>query len=298
MKKWRFKMQLCDEYPFLTDYFNTAITNSNRNIAHCLLFYGNDIQTQYDLALYIARLLNCKKEKSENCSCLNCNWIRENQHPAVLTISKIDNKPDDDKSKTVISINQAQMIKQSLTKTSDFHRVFIFCDKNKENEPQGLNEKNFQVPALNSLLKIIEEPPSNTTFIFLTCDKNDLISTIVSRSQCFFVPSKKIESYDYSMIQEIFENYLSFEKTDVFELAQKLITVSDDRIKTINAMQNYMLSLLKTNLDNKQLKLRLLKDLKTTQDIQKKLIAETQKKIDVKIAPIDLFENLCLNIIQ
>ena len=44
------------KYPFLIKYFNNAV--NNENMAHCILFYGSDIQAQYDLALEISRLLN------------------------------------------------------------------------------------------------------------------------------------------------------------------------------------------------------------------------------------------------
>ena len=125
-------MNLKEEYPFLMKYFNSGIKAGQKNIAHCILFYGSDIQAQYDLALEIARMLNCTGDHTESCQCLNCKWIRENNHPAVLTISKVDNKPSDDTSKTVISIDQARMIKNDLLVTSDYHRVLIFCDKDKK----------------------------------------------------------------------------------------------------------------------------------------------------------------------
>ena len=100
-------MLLSDKYQFLTNYFTQALTTSNRALPQSILFYGNDFEAQYTLSKEIARLLNCQNDKSDNCECLNCKWIRENAHPAILTISRIDNKPDDDDSKTVISIKQS-----------------------------------------------------------------------------------------------------------------------------------------------------------------------------------------------
>ena len=193
------------QYPFLMKYFDNGIASQNRQISHCILFYGSDIQSQYELALEIARMLNCTGDHTENCQCLNCKWIRENNHPAVLTISKVDNKPSDDTSKTVISIDQARMIKNDLLVTSDYHRVLIFCDRDKEGNIQGLNQLNFQADAANALLKTFEEPPSNTTFIFLTKDKSDMITTVVSRAQCFYVPSMKDEDRDFSLVKEVMD---------------------------------------------------------------------------------------------
>ena len=86
-------MNVREQYPFLMKYFDNGIALQNRQIAHCILFYGSDLQSQYELALEIARMLNCTGDHTKNCQCLNCKWIRENNHPAVLTISKVDNKP-------------------------------------------------------------------------------------------------------------------------------------------------------------------------------------------------------------
>jgi len=180
---------LAEKYPFLMKYFKSGIESETRNIAHCILFYGNDIKAQYDIALEISRLLNCKEGGGNDCGCLNCRWIRENKHPAVITISKFDNKSSDDTTKTVISASQAAFVKDTLSMTSDYHRVMIFCDRDEKGNLWGLNQKVFPETAANALLKTFEEPPENTTFFFLTKDKSDMISTIVSRAQCFFVPS-------------------------------------------------------------------------------------------------------------
>ena len=80
--------EIKEKYPFLMKYFNNGINSTGKNIAHCILFYGSDIQAQYDLALEVARMLNCTGDHTPDCQCLNCRWIRENNHPAVLTISK------------------------------------------------------------------------------------------------------------------------------------------------------------------------------------------------------------------
>ena len=160
-----------EQYPKLIEYFESGINNPDKNIAHCILLYGNDLNAQYEVALEAARMLNCKGSHTPDCDCLNCRWIRENNHPEVRTISKVDNKPSDDDAKTVISIAQARMIKNDLLITSEYHRVLIFCDKEKDGSIAPLNMINFPEAAANALLKTFEEPPSGTTFFFLTRDK-------------------------------------------------------------------------------------------------------------------------------
>ncbi|HPT41333.1 MAG TPA: hypothetical protein PLG15_03005 [Candidatus Gastranaerophilaceae bacterium] len=288
-----FSQELKEKYPFLIKYFEKGLKKPKRELAHSILFYGNDIEAQYALATDLARILNCKELKNKDCKCINCNWIRDEKHPAVLTVSKFDNKPSDDDSKTVISVKQAQMIKNSLLNTSEFHRVFIFCDAKMEGEkriPLGLNEQNFQEETANALLKTIEEPPSNTTFFFLTRDKNDLIETIISRSQSFFVPSFEKPEKDFSAVSDIFENYPNIERKESLDLAQSLFMLSKDidSLNILKKIQNYMLALMKANIKNSALKTKILEDIKT--------VETAKKQINAKVNPQLAFENMCLNL--
>ena len=283
---------LSKEYPFLTEYFTKGIQNPDKNIAHCILFWGNDIDAQYELALEIARLLNCKETGAEDCRCLNCNWVRENNHPAVLTISRNDNKPTDDDTTKVISIAQARMIKNALAVTSDYHRVFIFCDRDNDGKLGGLvYEKNINEEAINALLKTFEEPPSNTTFFFLTKDITNMISTVVSRSQVFFIPSKKDEPQDFELVKDLMDGYLNFERNSVLDFNDRLLNLArdNDTDEVFIQMQNYMVNLMKSNLDNSLLKMKLLHDINSVEK------AKREYKLDMHLQTI--IENLAFDLI-
>ena len=281
-------MLLSDKYPFLTNYFENSINNPNLRLSHSLLLYGNDLESQYILAKEIARLLNCTGDKSDNCQCLNCQWIREETHPAVLTISRKDNKPSDDNSTTVISVKQSEMIRNSLLTTSEFHRVFIFCDKDDNGNIKGLNRFNLQDAAANSLLKVIEEPSEKVTFIFLTQDKNDLISTIISRSQCFFVPTKIRQEYNYKLIEGVMNNYWEIKRADAFNVSEQLSKLSDEATpqKVLEQLQNYILTILKQNP----------KDTFFIDDM--KSIEQAKKEITLGMKKDVVFDELCLKIIR
>ncbi len=285
-------MLLSDKYPFLTNYFEKGINNKLNNkgipIAHSLLFWGRDLESQYIMAKEIARLLNCTGDHSDNCQCLNCRWIREDQHPAVLTISRLDNKPADDDTKTVISIKQSEMIKNSLMTTSEFYRVFIFCDKDDEGNIKGLNPQNFQEETANSMLKIIEEPNDRIMFIFLTSNKEDIISTIISRSQCFNISGGDRDNFSFDLIKNTFENYWNFERKETFDIAQELFELSKDTSpnKLLEEIQNYMLATLKSNPNN-------------TMFIEHiKEVEISKKQIELGMNPQNVFENLCLKLIK
>lgn len=285
-------MLLSDKYPFLTNYLKKGIQNKLNNkgvpIAHSLLFCGNDLESQYILAKEIARELNCTGDHTNNCQCLNCRWIRENTHPAVLTISKIDNKPADDETKTVISIKQSEMIKNMLMTTSEFYRVFIFCDRDENGNIRGLTPQNFQEETANSMLKIIEEPNDRIMFIFLTSNKEDIISTIVSRSQCFNISKGERDDFSFESIKSTFQDYWNFKRNKVFDISQTLINLTKEipADKILEEMQNYILSILKNNPDN----ISLIDDIKQ--------IETAKKEINLGMNPQNVFDNLCLKLIK
>lgn len=286
-------MHSLDNYPFLTKYFTNGVNNGK--MTHCILFYGSDLDAQYELALEIARMLNCKGTQTPDCRCLNCNWIRENKHPAVMTISRFDNKAagDENKSNLNITVNQAREIRSKLLVTSEYHRVLIFCDKDKDGHIQGLNQINFQDEAANALLKTFEEPPQNTTFFFLTKDKSDLITTIVSRSQCFYVPSKKEDDRDFSLVESSMDGYLELERSEVLDFNDKILALAReyDPEQIFIQMQNYIAFLLKANLQNPQLKIKLISDLKSIEKAKK----ENRLNMNIQTIVETLSFNMILN---
>ncbi len=270
--------EISKKYPQLLGYFKDGIYDENKNISHCLLFWGPDIQSQCELALDVARLLNCSKDGSDNCDCLNCKWIREQAHPAVKIYTRLDFKEgssDDDetKGKKNINIGQAKSIISELSITSDYHRVYIFCDRDEEGNLLPLNQINFPEATSNALLKTFEEPPKNTTFIFLTKDKSDIISTVVSRAQSFFVPSVVSENQDYNLVEDFISNYWTTARNQVLEFENKMAAsiVEHGAMVVFSQIQNYMLSMIKSNPQNKQLFYKLMEDMKSVEDAKRQI---------------------------
>ena len=280
-----------EQYPKLIEYFESGINNPDKNIAHCILLYGNDLNAQYEVALEAARMLNCKGSHTPDCDCLNCRWIRENNHPEVRTISKVDNKPSDDDAKTVISIAQARMIKNDLLITSEYHRVLIFCDKEKDGSIAPLNMINFPEAAGNALLKTFEEPPSGTTFFFLTRDKSDVITTVLSRAQSFFVPSKLEENRDFSLVKETMDFFLEIERGQVLDFNEKLLALTTDNepLEVLTQMQNYLGAVLKSPDLNRVQKYKFIKQIKT--------IEAAKKQLGVNMNLQTVLENLSFNLV-
>ncbi len=296
-----------NKYPYLSNFFETSI--SQNRLFHSIILYGSNNYIQYALALELARQLNCLEDKRPDCTCRNCRWIRENKHPAIMTVSKIDNK--NDTSKTVISEEQINMVLDTLFNTSDYHRVFIFCDaeikklseseKAEYNEfkstgfslpqeeeedkiwyPSGLNRNCFSSVAANAMLKSIEEPPSNVTFIFLTNNKDDLLSTIVSRSQAFYVADTKYTNYSNEFFKKYFNDYPAFNKKSALEFARTLLTYQTENslepVFIIDCIQYYLTELLKSNSDNEFIRRKIYKDLEKTEKSKKMLKASIKEQ--------------------
>lgn len=305
------------KYPYLTNFFKTAI-EQNR-LFHSLIFYGSNNYIQYAMALELARQLNCLEDGSDNCNCQNCRWIRENKHPAVMTISKIDNKTDS--SKTVISEDQINMVLDTLVNSSDYHRVFIFCDaeikqlksfeqreyeefkttgfmspqaddEEKKWYPSGINTSCLSTVAANAMLKSIEEPSSNVTFIFLTNNKDDLLQTIVSRSQAFSVPDAKSSNYDVEFFKRYFNNYPNFNKETALDFAQTLLNYQVDNDYepkyVLDCIQYYLAELARANSKNSILLATIYKDLEK--------IEKSKKMLDAYIKEQSVYEDLAFYI--
>lgn len=317
-----FQPLLKEKFEYFTRYFESAFQNVKHKIPQSILLYGQDNLAQYYIAQDIARILNCKKDGAPDCTCINCGWIRQNQHPAVLTISKNDNKSSDDTTKKVISIKQIQMINNSLINTSDYYRVFIICDSDTKELtkfekdhlrdfssmgfklPEELNAQDWyprplsrdilQNEASNALLKSIEEPPKNVLFIFLTEDKEDLLETIISRSSSFYIPSFLNEKYDTDFLESFLGKYPMIEKrqvlTIVHSLFESLAQTGYDIEYAIDCMQFYFKEMIKSNIENRALTIKLRKDILALQ--------EAKRRVNSYVKPQIIMENFFFSIAQ
>lgn len=290
--------EISQKYPKLLKYFESGIQDENKNISHCLLFWGPDIKSQCELALEVARLLNCSKDGEEACDCLNCRWIKEQTHPAVKIYTRLDFKDgtddeDSTKGKKNINISQAKSIINELAVTSDYHRVYIFCDRDDDGNLLPLNQVNFPEATSNALLKTFEEPPKNTTFIFLTNDKTDIISTVVSRAQSFFVPSKLEDNCTYNLVESVISNYWQIERGKVLDFENNVLKLMSENepMEIFTQIQNYMLATMKANSENKQLFYRLVRDIKFVED------AKLQISLTPAMGLMAVVENLAFKMI-
>jgi len=271
---------LKEKFPFTFNFFEKAI--SNGKLFHSYILTGNNNVAKYAFAIDLAKKLNCTGDKTDNCQCLNCKWISNNSHPAVMTFSPIDfvHVNNGGQAKENITVNQARFIKDELSKTSTYHRILIITDAiegkeaqkdyeelkkynimppleaGEENNsqriwaPKSLKQDIFSTETANALLKTIEEPFDKVTFVFLANSTEDIIPTIVSRCQCVNVPSCVNYDNDYSMLKKIIENYPAKDNLTSIMMAEHIKNLSKDYDMPVVNILSYLEDFYRDNLKN------------------------------------------------
>jgi DNA polymerase III subunit delta' len=140
-------------------------------LAHAYLLTGPAHVGKMTLAKNLAQALNCESADRPCLKCPPCVKIGEMRHADVQVIGL--QKGDDSESKN-ISIDQVKDMQHSanLPPFEGKHKVFIIDDA-------GL----LSLDAANRLLKTLEEPVENVTFILLTVNDKMLPLTVISRCQ-------------------------------------------------------------------------------------------------------------------
>jgi len=148
-------------------------------IAHLLLFHGGSALHQREVALRLAQILNCRSTTSEGpCQdCPTCRKILSGNHPDVSWL-----KPH----KTTIGIEQVLTWQEKvyLKHYEGDYKVSIV------EQADALT-----LPAANSLLKVIEEPPERTVIILCAENAEGILPTIQSRAQLVFFPNISEEAW-------------------------------------------------------------------------------------------------------
>lgn len=187
-----------------------SMADSGR-VAHAMLMYENEGCGALALALAYIQYLNCKnRQNGDSCGeCPSCRQMSKLIHPDVHYVFPVNKGPktSDDKPTSesylpywrelasanpyfveadlqraigieskngLIAVAEAKNIinKLSLTAVADGYKAVVFY------LPEKMNQE-----TANRLLKVVEEPPQNTLFIFITHAPEKVLQTIFSRCQ-------------------------------------------------------------------------------------------------------------------
>jgi DNA polymerase III delta prime subunit len=147
-----------------------ADTARRGELHHAIILHGPAPDALRRTAIQIAKTLNCLN-KTTGDDCLACQRIERNIHPDVHIVEVGSERK-------MISVEQIRdlLSSASFRPYEGRNKVFII-DPADALSPGGSN----------SLLKTLEEPTRDTTFILLTRSPELLLPTIRSRSQAIYV---------------------------------------------------------------------------------------------------------------
>ncbi len=207
-----------------------SMADSGR-VAHAMLFYENEGCGAIPLALAYVQYLNCSNPvDGDSCGeCPSCRQMAKLIHPDVHFVFPVNKGPksSDDKptsesyvrywrelvlnnpyflesdlqkaigieSKSgLIAVAEAKSIigKLSLTAVADGYKAVIFY------LPEKMNQE-----TANRLLKMVEEPPEKTVFIFITHAPEKVLQTIFSRCQSLRVLPSSVEDVEAVLVQKL-----------------------------------------------------------------------------------------------
>lgn len=153
------------------DMLVRALKRSLRSgeISHAYLFAGPPGSGKKTLAFLFAQALNCTGQNPPCGQCLSCRKMRSGNHPNLFYV-----KPQG----SSIKIEQLRELKEKLfyLSTEGFKKICILYDAD-----------SLTLPAGNSILKILEEPPKDLVFLLLSSRPQALLQTILSRCIRFFL---------------------------------------------------------------------------------------------------------------
>jgi DNA polymerase-3 subunit delta' len=190
----------------------------SKQVGGAYLFSGPVGCGKESLAIRFAQLLNCETSSEKLCdTCPSCQRFRQLQHEKLKLIFPLPavRKKKDDGSGTSSTIGKGDMelVTEAIAKKAENHFHKIKIPKSSriliqsirelrktlylKSEPSGrkivliFDAHLLSVgigEAANALLKILEEPPENTTLILVTDHVELLLPTILSRCQRVGIP--------------------------------------------------------------------------------------------------------------
>ena len=206
-----------------------SMADSGR-VSHAMLLYENEGCGALPLALAFIQYLNCRNRKDgDSCGeCQSCRQMSKLVHPDTHFIFPVNSSRKIDVQKPVsesflglwrelvldnpyfleaelysklgiegksgnIAIAEAKYIldKLSLSSVEDGYKTVVMW------LPEKMNAE-----AANKLLKIVEEPPARTVFMFVTHHPDRVLQTIFSRCQSFRVLPLQKDELERALIDD------------------------------------------------------------------------------------------------
>jgi len=202
----------------------------SERVPHALLLNGDEGCGHLQLALSFSSLLLCHNPTpTDACKkCSSCKMFEKNQHPDLhfsypIHLSKTEHSEtsDDLRSFFLEALEKYKCLgkKTWYSKMGNENKQGVIGVKESQSILTKISLKSFfgsakilvmwmpelmNIQAANKLLKLIEEPPENTYFIFVSNDQSKILPTINSRLQGINIPRLKNENIS-TFLEERFQ---------------------------------------------------------------------------------------------
>ena len=147
---------------------------------------------------------------------------------------------------------------------------------------EPLKYDTFNIAAVNTLLKSVEEPPKNTSFIFLTNSKENILPTITSRCQVFKLNSN-LYNNNYYEVSDIIQLYQNINIQNAYQIADKIFDCAKDRqLSIIEIFEKINIFLKDAIIQNQSNCNKCMSDIKIINQAQKMIKANVSEKLAVE----------------
>ena len=238
-------------------------------IPHAILFSGKEGSGNLAAAIAFAQLVLCDNPtNNDSCGeCPNCKKVNQYLHPDMHFSFPFIKSKDKDLS-TVFMEEWRKLLSHSLFPTLRDWQMYLDAENKKFNIyaseirdiAKRLSLKSYSgkkkvlimwLPELmgkegNMLLKLIEEPPADTLFFLVTEDESSILTTIISRTQRFYIPRPEFSHLVDFLLNSNIE--LSKEKAESAALVSKgnvnvaQLVVNDIEEPFFDTFRNWLLA--------------------------------------------------------
>ena len=235
--------QIIEQHELINSLIRIA---DKKRVSHAQLFFGEEQSKPFAIALAYAQYLNCSNKIrfnensdsliiADSCGkCLSCNKYSKLSHPDLhLVFPNTTTKKIESKNSSELFLNEFRdfvLRKSGNILLDDWYNYLDVGNKqgtinvrDANNIIKSLSVKSYEADykvmiiwcvdklyyeAAPKLLKILEEPYENTLFLLITNDRENILPTILSRTQLVKIPNIKYTKVAESKYLLLFVEWL------------------------------------------------------------------------------------------